>query len=49
MTKFACVLTLAVIMTHGLPLAAQVQTDVPPIVPGAKAVAIEHIKVHAAA
>jgi S-formylglutathione hydrolase FrmB len=49
MTKFACVLTLAVIMTHGLPLAAQVQTDVPPIVPGAKAVAIEPIKVHGAA
>jgi S-formylglutathione hydrolase FrmB len=49
MTKFACVLTLAVIMTHGLPLAAQVQTDVPPIVPGAKAVVVEHIKVHGAA
>ena len=49
MTKFACVMTLAVIMTRGLPLAAQVQTDVPPIVPGAKAVAVEHIKVHGAA
>jgi enterochelin esterase-like enzyme len=29
-----------------LQLAAQVQTDVPPIVPGAKPVTVEHIKVH---
>ncbi|HEU5402789.1 MAG TPA: alpha/beta fold hydrolase, partial [Terriglobales bacterium] len=30
----------------GPQLRAQVQTDVPPVVPGAKPVAIEHIKVH---
>jgi len=30
------------------PLLAQVQTDVPPAVPGAKAVTVEHIKVHGA-
>ena len=29
-----------------LPLAAQVQTEVPPVVPGAKPVTMEHIKVH---
>src|SRR5277367_3436497 len=27
-------------------LMAQVQTDVPPVVPGAKPVAVEHIKIH---
>jgi len=39
-------LTLA--LTGGSWLAAQVQTIVPPIVPGAKAVTVEHIKVHGA-
>jgi enterochelin esterase-like enzyme len=32
-----------------LPLAAQVQTEVPAVVPGAKPVTVEHIKVHSAA
>ncbi len=32
-----------------LPLGAQVQTDVPAVVPGAKPVTVEHIKVHSAA
>jgi len=31
-----------------LPLAAQVQTEVPAVVPGAKPVTVEHLKVHAA-
>lgn len=31
-----------------LPVVAQVQTEVPAVVPGAKPVAVEHIKVHAA-
>jgi len=33
----------------GLRLAAQVQTQVPPVVSGAKPVAVEHIKIHGAA
>src|ERR1019366_10603530 len=33
----------------GLRLAAQVQTQVPPVVPGAKPVTVEHIKIHGAA
>jgi S-formylglutathione hydrolase FrmB len=36
-------------LPHGLPLAAQVRTDVPPVVPGAKPVSVEHIKVHGTA
>ncbi len=31
-----------------VPLAAQVQTEVPPVIPSAKPVAVEHIKVHGA-
>jgi enterochelin esterase-like enzyme len=31
-----------------LPSVAQVQTDVPPVVPGAKPVQVEHIKIHSA-
>src|SRR5512144_2333130 len=39
------------VMTWGLavagaPLAAQVQTEVPPVVPGAKPVTVEHVKIH---
>jgi len=36
-------------LTMVLPLPAQVQTEVPAVVPGAKPVAVEHIKVHSAA
>jgi len=43
----ACVVIAAI--TSGIPLAAQVQTIVPDPVPGAKPVAVEHIKVHSAA
>src|ERR1039458_5429205 len=41
------ILTLAV--AAGPRLAAQVQTEVPPVVPGAKPVTVEHVKIHAAA
>src|ERR1700745_1058587 len=40
----------AVVLTIGVsvwfPLAAQVQTEVPPLVPGAKPATVEHLKVH---
>jgi len=36
-------------LTMVLPLTAQVQTEVPAVVPGAKPVAVEHIKVHSVA
>jgi len=48
-TKSFCVMTLATVVALGSLLAAQVQTEVPPVVPGAKPVAVEHIKVHGAA
>ena len=35
--------------TLGSPLLAQVQTEVPPVIPNAKPVRVEHIKVHGAA
>jgi enterochelin esterase-like enzyme len=38
--------TLAITVVLGPRLAAQVQTEVPPIVPGAKPVTVEHIKIH---
>jgi S-formylglutathione hydrolase FrmB len=41
--------TLTMAFAAGLRLAAQVQTQVPPVVPGAKPVAVEHIKIHGAA
>jgi enterochelin esterase-like enzyme len=41
--------TLATIVAVSPFVAAQVQTDVPPAVPGAKAVAVEHIKIHGTA
>lgn len=36
-------------LTMVLPLMAQVQTEVPAVIPGAKPVAVEHIRVHGAA
>jgi S-formylglutathione hydrolase FrmB len=47
-TKSFCVMTLAIVVALGLWLVAQVQTEVPPVVPGAKAVKVEQIKVHGA-
>ena len=42
-------MTLAITVSLGPQLAAQVQTEVPPVVPGAKPVTVEHIKVHGTA
>jgi len=39
----------AIIGVLALTAIAQVKTEVPPIVPGAKAAAVEHIKIHGAA
>ena len=41
--------TLATTVVAGARVAAQVQTDVPPAVPGAKPVAVERIRIHGAA
>ena len=43
----SAVLTIAATMTAAL--SAQVQTIVPPVIPGAKPVAVEHIKIHGSA
>ena len=39
----------AVLLAFAVPALAQVQTDAPPVVAGAKPVTVEHIKVHSAA
>src|SRR5262245_2210871 len=44
-----CLLTLALMTVLAFPLAAQVQTEVPPVVPGAKPVTVERIKIHGTA
>jgi enterochelin esterase-like enzyme len=44
--KFLNVFTLVIAGILALQLAAQMQTEVPPVIPGAKPVAVEHIKVH---
>lgn len=51
MTKMLLVCTVTLMISAALAprMMAQVQTEVPPVVPGAKSVAIEHIKVHGAA
>jgi len=48
-TNLLCVMALVIAVFLGPRLAAQVQTEVPPVVPGAKPVAVEHIKVHGTA
>ena len=45
--KTVCALTMALGLAVAAP--AQVKTEVPPVVPGAKPVTVEHIKVHGAA
>jgi len=45
-TKLYCAMMLGSALAWGPSLAAQVQTEVPPVVPGAKPVTVEHIKVH---
>ena len=47
--KLFCVLTLVMAVALGPRLAAQVETEVPPVVPGARPVTVEHIKVHGTA
>src|ERR1035441_5598493 len=47
--KSLFVMTLALAAASGHRLTAQVQTEVPPVVPGAKPVAVERIKIHGAA
>jgi len=48
-TKLFCLMTLALTAVLCPGVAAQVQTDVPQAVPGAKPVSVEHIKVHGTA
>jgi enterochelin esterase-like enzyme len=48
-TKLFCLPVLAITIALSPQLVAQVQTDVPPPVPGAKPVSVEHIKVHGTA
>jgi S-formylglutathione hydrolase FrmB len=45
-TRLFFVVTLAITVVLEPRLAAQVQTEVPPVVPGAKPVTVEHIKIH---
>ncbi len=47
-TKFFCVVALAMAVALGTRVAAQVQTEVPAVVPDAKPATVEHIKVHGA-
>lgn len=44
--KLFCLVALVVAMSFGVAAGAQVQTEVPSPVPGAKPVTVEHIKVH---
>jgi len=44
--RLLCVMAFGVIVSLAVQLPAQVQTDVPAVIPGAKAVNVEHIKVH---
>ena len=48
-TKMLCVMALTITIAPAARLAAQVQTEVPPVVPGAKPMSVEHIKVHGTA
>jgi len=46
--KLPGLITMCVVGALALPLAAQVKTEVPAVVPGAKTVTVEHIKIHGA-
>ena len=48
-TKFFCAITLATALAQGPMVLAQVKTEVPALVPGAKSVTVEHIKVRGTA
>ena len=45
-SRFFCLIALAITVALGPQLVAQVQTDVPAVIPSAKPVTVEHIKVH---
>ena len=47
--KSSWLISLAVAVALGPRLEAQVQTEVPPVVSGAKPVTVEHIKIHGTA
>ncbi|HVN05932.1 MAG TPA: alpha/beta fold hydrolase [Bryobacteraceae bacterium] len=47
--KSSCLMSLALAAAAGLQLNAQVQTEVPAVVAGAKPVTVEHIKIHGTA
>ena len=47
-SRISTAMTLSLIFTGAGPLQAQVQTIVPPVIPGAKPVTVEHMKVHGA-
>jgi len=49
MKKPFCVMALVLTIALGPQLLAQVQTDVPAVIPGAKPVTVEHIKIHGTA
>ncbi len=48
-TRLLCVLAMLMVLAFACELMAQVQTEVPPVVPGAKAATVEHIKIHGTA
>jgi S-formylglutathione hydrolase FrmB len=48
-TRGLLAMTFGLALASGAPLAAQVQTEVPPPVPGAKAVTVERVKIHGTA
>jgi enterochelin esterase-like enzyme len=48
-TRLLCVMALATTAAVGPRLPAQVQTEVPPVVPGAKPVTVERVKIHGTA
>ena len=47
--KFVCVMTLSLVAMFAGSIAAQVQTEVPAVISGAKPVPVEHIKIHGTA
>ena len=47
--KLFCAMMMGFALSPGTMVLAQVQTIVPPVIPGAKPVAVEHIKIHGAA
>lgn len=47
--QFFCLMTMVITLALGFQFVAQVQTEVPAVIPGAKAVTVEHIKVHGTA